>query len=47
LQTIAQVASAAGFKGMIEGQMRDMAFEGTIPISERELESPPPENRQN
>jgi len=37
LQVIAQVASAAGFKGMIEGQMRDMAFEGTI-ISERELE---------
>jgi geranylgeranyl diphosphate synthase, type II len=35
---IAQVASAAGFKGMIEGQMQDMAYEGTI-ISERELES--------
>jgi len=35
---IAQMASAAGFKGMIEGQMRDMAFEGTI-ISAHELES--------
>ncbi|MBC2741980.1 MAG: polyprenyl synthetase family protein [Desulfosarcina sp.] len=38
LLVIAQMASAAGFKGMIEGQMRDMAFEGTV-ISERELES--------
>jgi len=38
LLAIAQIASAAGFKGMIEGQMRDMAFEGTV-ISEGELES--------
>jgi geranylgeranyl diphosphate synthase type II len=38
LRVIAQVASAAGFSGMIEGQMRDMAFEGTA-IPERELES--------
>jgi len=38
LQSIAQIASAAGFKGMIEGQMRDMAFEGTV-ISTSELES--------
>ena len=38
LLVIAQMAAAAGFKGMIEGQMRDMAFEGTV-ISERELES--------
>ncbi len=38
LLIIAQIASAAGFKGMIEGQMRDMAFEGTV-ISEVELES--------
>jgi len=38
LQAIAQIASAAGFKGMIEGQMRDMAFEGTV-ISTGELES--------
>jgi geranylgeranyl diphosphate synthase type II len=34
---IAQVASAAGYRGMIEGQMRDMAFEGTrIPMPELE-----------
>ena len=38
LLAIAQIASAAGFKGMIEGQMRDMAFEGTV-ISKGELES--------
>lgn len=38
LLAIARLASAAGFKGMIEGQMRDMAFEGTV-ISEHELES--------
>ena len=38
LLAIPQIASAAGFKGMIEGQMRDMAFEGTV-ISEGELES--------
>jgi len=38
LLAIAQIAAAAGFKGMIEGQMRDMAFEGTV-ISKRELES--------
>ncbi len=38
LLAIAQIASAAGFKGMIEGQMRDMAFEGTV-ISKPELES--------
>ena len=38
LSVIAQVASAAGFTGMIEGQMRDMTLEGTV-ISEAELES--------
>ena len=38
LLAIAKIASAAGFNGMIEGQMRDMAFEGTV-ISHRELES--------
>jgi geranylgeranyl diphosphate synthase type II len=38
LRVIAQVASAAGSGGMIEGQMRDMAFEGTA-IPERELKS--------
>jgi geranylgeranyl diphosphate synthase type II len=38
LLVIAQMASAAGFKGMIEGQMRDMAFEGSA-ISEGELEA--------
>lgn len=38
LLVIAKVASAAGFSGMVEGQMRDMAFEGTA-VSERELES--------
>ena len=38
LQCIALVAAAAGFNGMIEGQMRDMAFEGR-PISREELES--------
>lgn len=37
LMAIVQVASAAGCRGMIEGQMRDMAFEGTT-ISEKELE---------
>ncbi len=34
---IAKMASAAGFKGMIEGQMRDIAFEDTL-IPEFELE---------
>ena len=38
LQAIAEVASAAGFNGMIEGQMQDMAFEGTS-ISQRALEN--------
>jgi geranylgeranyl diphosphate synthase type II len=38
LLAIARIAAAAGFRGMIEGQMRDMAFEGTV-ISEDELES--------
>ena len=38
LRCIAAIASAAGFKGMIEGQMRDMAFEGRA-ISRQELES--------
>jgi geranylgeranyl diphosphate synthase type II len=38
LTAIARIASAAGFRGMIEGQMRDMAFEKTV-ISEGELES--------
>ena len=38
LLAIAQIASAAGFKGMIEGQMRDMASEGAV-IPKDELES--------
>jgi geranylgeranyl diphosphate synthase type II len=38
LLTIARIASAAGVNGMIEGQMRDMVFEG-IPISSDALES--------
>ena len=38
LRASAQIASAAGNKGMIEGQMRDMAFEGTT-ISKAELEA--------
>jgi geranylgeranyl diphosphate synthase, type II len=37
LVAIAQIASAAGFRGMIEGQMRDMAFENRV-IDEGELE---------
>lgn len=37
LHVIAKIASAAGCSGMIEGQMRDMAFEGKI-ISIEELE---------
>jgi len=28
LQCIAEIASAAGFRGMVEGQMQDLAFEG-------------------
>jgi geranylgeranyl diphosphate synthase, type II len=38
LLAIAQIASAAGFRGMIEGQMRDVAFEHKV-IAEAELES--------
>ena len=38
LRIIAKIASAAGCSGMIEGQMRDMAFEGKI-ISVEELEA--------
>lgn len=38
LMAACQVASAAGFKGMIEGQMRDMTFEGTV-LSEAALET--------
>mgnify|MGYP003835984163 CR=1 FL=1 len=38
LRVIAKIASAAGRSGMIEGQMRDMAFEGTV-ISTEELEA--------
>jgi geranylgeranyl diphosphate synthase, type II len=38
LVAIARIASAAGFRGMIEGQMRDMAFEHEV-IAEAELES--------
>ena len=38
LLAIGQIASAAGFKGMIEGQMRDMASEGAV-IPKDELES--------
>ena len=34
----ARIASAAGFKGMIEGQIRDMEFEGTV-LDEKALES--------
>ncbi|BBO67021.1 farnesyl-diphosphate synthase [Desulfosarcina alkanivorans] len=37
MTAIARVASAVGFRGMIEGQMQDMAFEGTL-VSEPELE---------
>lgn len=38
LSTIAIVAAAAGYQGMIEGQMRDMAFESAN-IAQDELES--------
>jgi len=38
LSAIAEVASAVGFKGMIEGQMRDITFEGTV-LSEASLET--------
>jgi geranylgeranyl diphosphate synthase type II len=38
LSAMARIASAAGHKGMIEGQMRDMAFEG-VSISQVELEA--------
>lgn len=38
LTAIGQVASAAGFQGMIEGQMRDIAFEN-CDIPQSELES--------
>ena len=38
LAAVCQVASAAGFKGMIEGQMRDMTFEGTV-LTEVALET--------
>ena len=38
LQCIAEIAAAAGFRGMIEGQMQDMAFEGEA-ISIEALES--------
>jgi geranylgeranyl diphosphate synthase, type II len=38
LVAIARIASAAGFQGMIEGQMRDMAFEHKV-IAEDELEA--------
>lgn len=38
LRVIAKIASAAGRNGMIEGQMRDMAFEGTV-ISIEQLEA--------
>ncbi|WP_319525392.1 farnesyl diphosphate synthase [uncultured Desulfosarcina sp.] len=37
LNVIAKIASASGFRGMIEGQMRDMASEGKI-ISIEDLE---------
>jgi geranylgeranyl diphosphate synthase type II len=37
LTAISNVASAVGFKGMIEGQMRDITFEGTA-LSETSLE---------
>lgn len=33
-----EIAAAAGYKGMIEGQMRDIVAEGS-PLSEKELES--------
>lgn len=37
LQAISRIASAAGHQGMIEGQMRDMAFEGkAIPVDHLE-----------
>jgi geranylgeranyl diphosphate synthase type II len=38
LRVIAKIASAAGCSGMIEGQMQDMAFEGTV-VSIEELET--------
>lgn len=38
LNAIGKIASAAGCSGMIEGQMRDMAFEGTV-ISIEQLEA--------
>lgn len=38
LKATAQVASAVGFKGMIEGQMRDMALEGSV-VAVDELEA--------
>ncbi|MGA6927219.1 MAG: polyprenyl synthetase family protein, partial [Desulfosarcina sp.] len=38
LQVIARVASAAGSKGMIEGQMQDMVLEGSV-VSLEELET--------
>ena len=38
LTAISNIASAVGFKGMIEGQMRDIAFEGTV-LSEASLEN--------
>jgi geranylgeranyl diphosphate synthase type II len=38
LLVIAKIAVAAGFKGMIEGQMQDLAYEGTI-LSEAKLKS--------
>ncbi|MFO7713964.1 polyprenyl synthetase family protein [Desulfosarcina sp.] len=38
LSVIALIAAGAGFRGMIEGQMRDMDFEGSV-IAPTELES--------
>ena len=38
LAAACQVASAVGYKGMIEGQMRDIAFEGTV-LSQASLET--------
>ena len=38
LTAAGQVAAAAGCSGMIEGQMRDISFEGTV-LSETDLES--------
>lgn len=38
LMAISNVASAVGFKGMIEGQMRDIMFEGAV-LSESSLET--------